>query len=159
MLEAFSKLNRKELGLKLLVAGEYYANEDKYQHIITALKLNDDVLVVNNYIDDKEVGNYFCASDLVAQPYKNATQSGVTQIAYHFETPMLVTNVGGLPEMVPNQKVGFVIEVNSTAIKEAIEKFYLENKMDEFKLNLQHEKQKYSWEIMTNGILHLSEKL
>ena len=159
LLEAFSKINRKELGLKLLVAGEYYANEDKYQQLITSLKLNDDVIVVNNYIDDKEVGNYFCASDLVAQPYKNATQSGVTQIAYHYETPMIVTNVGGLPEMVPNQKVGYVVEVNSIDIKEAIEKFYQENKIAEFKLNLQEEKQKYSWEIMTSGILNLSEKI
>lgn len=159
LLEAFSKINRQELGLKLLVAGEYYANEDKYQQLITSLKLNDDVIVVNNYIDDKEVGNYFCASDLVAQPYKNATQSGVTQIAYHYETPMIVTNVGGLPEMVPNQKVGYVVEVNSTDIKEAIEKFYQENKIAEFKLNLQEEKQKYSWEIMTSGILNLSEKI
>ncbi len=159
LLEAFSELNRKNLKLKLLVAGEYYSNEEKYQNLIKTLKLEEDVIVVNKYIDDKQVGNYFCAADLVAQPYKNATQSGVTQIAYHYEIPMLVTNVGGLPEMVPNQKVGYVVEVNSTAIKGAIEKFYFENKITEFKLNLQQEKLKYSWEIMTNGILQLSEKI
>jgi glycosyltransferase involved in cell wall biosynthesis len=139
------------------VVGEYYGDEDKYQTLIKTLKIEDDLVVVNKYIDDSEVGIYFCASDLVIQPYRNATQSGVTPIAYHFEIPILVTNVGGLPEMVPHEKVGYVVEVSPDAIKNAIQQFYSENKKEEFTSNIKIEKEKYGWEILSNGIIHLSE--
>ncbi len=157
LLEAFSRLNRHENKIKLLVVGEYYGDEDKYQTLIKTLKIEDDLVVVNKYIDDSEVGIYFCASDLVIQPYRNATQSGVTPIAYHFEIPILVTNVGGLPEMVPHEKVGYVVEVSPDAIKNAIQQFYSENKKEEFTSNIKIEKEKYGWEILSNGIIHLSE--
>lgn len=157
LLEAFSKMKYKELGLKLLVAGEYYSNEDTYRQLIQDLKLENDVIVVNQFITDSEVGRYFGAGDIVAQPYKNATQSGVTQIAYHFEKPLLVTNVGGLPEMVPDNKVGYVVEKNPAEIAKALTNFYTENRAEEFLQNLKEEKKKYEWDKMTAKVLKLAE--
>ncbi len=156
LLEAFAKMDYKALNLKLLVAGEYYSNEDKYQKMIADLKIQDDVIVVNSFIKDSEVGQYFCAADMIAQPYKNATQSGVTQIAYHFESPILVTNVGGLPEMVPDGKVGYVVDKNPEAISKALLDFYSNNKEHEFKTNLKEEKKKYLWDKLTAKVLKLA---
>ena len=156
LLEAFSQMDYKKLKLKLLVAGEYYSNEEKYQNQIKELNLNDDVLVVNSFIKDSEVGQYFCSSDIIAQPYKNATQSGVTQIAYHFEIPILVTNVGGLPEMVPHNEVGYVTSQSTAEIAEMLTKFYADNKEQEFKTNLKEEKKKYSWDKLTAKVLKLA---
>jgi D-inositol-3-phosphate glycosyltransferase len=155
LLEAFAALDRQQLNVKLLVAGEYYSNEEKYQKLIKELNLEKDVIVVNQFIKDSEVGRYFCACDIVAQPYKNATQSGVTQIAYHFETPILVTNVGGLPEMVPDGKVGYVVEKNPGAIAKALSDFYSLAKGRKFVENLKVEKEKYSWDKLTAKILSL----
>lgn len=155
LLEAFATLDKTALNLKLLVAGEYYSNEEKYKQLIQHLKLDNDVIVINSFIKDSEVSNYFCACDLIAQPYKNATQSGVTQIAYHFEKPMLVTNVGGLPEMVPHQKVGYVVEPNSIAIANALNEFYQKKVELAFIENIKTEKEKYSWDKLTAKVLQL----
>ena len=155
LLEAFAKMNKTNKKIKLLVAGEYYSNEEKYQQLIKELRLENDVIVVNQFIKDSEVGRYFCACDIVAQPYKNATQSGVTQIAYHFETPILVTNVGGLPEMVPHKKVGYVVEKDAFEIAIALEDFYVQKKEEDFKVNLRLEKEKYSWDKLTAKVLEL----
>ena len=159
LLEAFSKMNYKDLNVKLLVAGEYYSNEEKYQEQIKTLGIQDDVIVVNKFIKDADVGKYFCASDIVAQPYKSATQSGVTQIAYHFEIPILVTNVGGLPEMVPHEKVGYVTSQSTDEIAEALASYYTQNKEADFKVNLKVEKEKYSWDKLTAKILRLFSSL
>lgn len=155
LLQAFEQMPSRQKNVRLLVAGEYYSNEEKYQQLIKALKLESTVKVVNQFIKDSEVGQYFCAADIVAQPYKNATQSGVTQIAYHFETPMLVTNVGGLPEMVPNGKVGYVVNPDPKEIAHALEDFYTSEKEPLFRENLKAEKQKYTWDKMTQKLLSL----
>lgn len=155
LLEGFKKVDYKKNKIKLLVAGEYYSNEEKYTQLIDDLELKDDVIVVNKFIKDSEVGYYFSATDIVAQPYKNATQSGVTQIAYHFDTPILVTNVGGLPEMVPHNKVGFVVEKNAQEIADSLNLFYDQNLGPKFEINLKVEKEKYSWDKMTAKVLNL----
>lgn len=157
LLEAFEKLPSRQKNVKLLVAGEYYSNEEKYKQLIADLKIESDVKVVNEFIKDSEVGRYFCAADIVAQPYKNATQSGVTQIGYHFETPMLVTNVGGLPEMIPDGRVGYVVEPNPDSISKALEDFFNSDKEILFRENLKVEKQKYLWDKLTAKILHLAK--
>ncbi|MBK6952092.1 MAG: glycosyltransferase [Crocinitomicaceae bacterium] len=157
LLEAFEKLPSRNKNVKLLVAGEYYSNEEKYKQLIADLKIENDVKVVNEFIKDSEVVRYFCAADIVAQPYKNATQSGVTQIGYHFETPMLVTNVGGLPEMIPDGKVGYVVEPNPDSISKALEDFFNTDKETLFRENLKVEKQKYLWDKLTAKILHLAK--
>jgi glycosyltransferase involved in cell wall biosynthesis len=157
LLEAFEKLPSRKKNVKLLVAGEYYSNEEKYKQLIEDLKLASDIKVVNEFIKDSEVGRYFCAADIVAQPYKNATQSGVTQIGYHFETPMLVTNVGGLPEMIPDGRVGYVVEPNPESISKALEDFFNSDKEILFRENLKVEKQKYLWDKLTAKILDLAK--
>lgn len=158
LLKAFEKMPGRKKDVRLLVAGEYYSNEEKYQQLIADLNLENDVVVVNKFIKDSEVAYYFGAADLVAQPYKNATQSGVTQIAYHFETPMLVTNVGGLPEMVPHGKVGYVVNPDPAEIADALEDFFTTGKESVFRDNLKSEKEKYTWDKMTKKILDLAAR-
>jgi glycosyltransferase involved in cell wall biosynthesis len=149
-------MDSDKLNLRLLVVGEYYSNEEKYREQIKSLALTDKAIVVNKFINDDEVGRYFCASDIIAQPYKSATQSGVTQIAYHFETPILVTDVGGLAEMVPHEKVGYVTQIDSKEVADSLTNFYEEGREKEFSDNLKEEKKKYSWDKLTHKILKLA---
>ena len=155
LLEAFADERIKKLPLKLLVAGEFYEDEKTYLEIIKNNGLKDNVLLFNDFIPDTKVNLFFSACDLVAQPYKTATQSGVTQIAYHFEKPMVVTNVGGLAEIVPHGKCGYVVEPNPTAIADAITDFYNNNNESAFIDNCKSEKEKYDWKKMTETILNL----
>lgn len=144
LLEAISKMENRNK-LRLIIAGEFYQNRSKYDRLIKELEIEDNVIINAGFVDSNKVRYYFCASDIVAQPYLSATQSGVTQIAYHFNTPMLVTNVGGLPEMVPHGKVGYVTEVTSESVAENLDRFFREEKAAEFQLNIQKEKQRFSW--------------
>ena len=159
LLEAISDERFKQLNVKLIIAGEYYSDPKPYREIIQKNKLTKVVIEKTTFIPNSEVVNYFCAADMVVQPYKSATQSGVTQIAYHFGKPMLVTNVGGLPEMIPNGKVGYVVEPNSKSIADALVDFY-ENKREHlFITNVEEEKKKYSWQNLINGINKLISEL
>ncbi|MCD8187021.1 MAG: glycosyltransferase [Rikenellaceae bacterium] len=152
LLEAWAWLkNRGELGdRRLLVAGEYYRNKEKYLALIRQNGLEEAVCIIDRFIPDQEVRYYFSASDLVIQPYKTATQSGVTQVAYHFEVPMIVTRVGGLSEIVPHGKVGYVVETDPQAIARAVEQFYSDNKAEEFRRNIAVEKKRFSWSSMVD---------
>lgn len=153
LLKAIAKLQDPKI--KLIVAGEFYEDRSYYDEIIDDLKLNDKIIFTNSFVANNHVKNYFGAADIVAQTYKTATQSGVTQIAYHFERPMLVTNVGGLSEIVPNEKVGYVTETNPEAIAEALNKFFNENKEEEFSINAANEKDKFSWDKLIDSIEEL----
>jgi len=152
LLEAMAKNSVLSEGVKLLVAGEFYSNDKYYYELVEKLSLNDAVRFTNSFVPDSEVAYYFCASDLVVQPYKSATQSGVTQIAYHFNKPMVVTSVGGLPEIVPDGVTGFVVEPDASEIADAINKFFAENLNETFVNNIIEEKKKYSWDIMVEAI-------
>jgi glycosyltransferase involved in cell wall biosynthesis len=143
--------------VKLIIAGEFYGESQHYYQLIENLNLHDKIILKTNFITDSEVKYYFCASDLVVQPYKSATQSGVTPLAYHFEIPMVVTNVGGLTAMVPNGKVGLIAEPNPESIASKINEFFQNQNAEEFKNNLKVEKQKYSWSVMTKAILDIAE--
>lgn len=155
LLEAFADERLKKEKIRLIVAGEFYSNEEKYRKLIADLNLGDRLHLVPKFIPDNEVGLYFGAADLVAQPYKSATQSGVTQIGYHFEKPMLVTNVGGLAEIIPHEKVGYVVEPNPTEIADKILDYFNNNRVAEFTENLLEEKKKYEWSKMTASIRDL----
>mgnify|MGYP000582268171 CR=1 FL=1 len=159
LLDAFSLMDYKGMRLKLLIVGEYYSNEEKYHQQISKLGLTDDVVLVNKFIKDSEVGRYFCASDIIAQPYKSATQSGVTQIAYHYNIPILVTNVGGLPEMIPHQKVGFVVEISPESIAQSLNEYYSSNLEATFKENMESEKTKYFWDKLTAKLIKLADTI
>jgi len=152
LLEAFADERLHPLKIKLLVAGEFYCDPKPYLEIIARLHLADRVILSNDFIPNSKVVNYFCAADLVVQPYKSATQSGVTQIAYHFNKPMIITDVGGLAEFVPHEKVGYVVKPDPDEIASAIARFYLENRQTEFSANAAVEKKKYSWGNMIETI-------
>ena len=158
LLEAMAEPNLNELPVKLLVAGEFYTDSKPYFDIIKKNNLEDKIIMLNDFIPDSEVVNYFCAADIIVQPYKDATQSGVTQIAYHFNRPMIVTNVGGLTEIIPDGKVGYVVDCKPDKISEAIIKFYKQKKEQEFVKNVEIEKQKYSWDRMLESINFVFEK-
>jgi D-inositol-3-phosphate glycosyltransferase len=152
LIKAFADERFRELPVKLLIAGEFYVDGKPYLDLINSLGLEEQIILRTDFIENSEIVNYFCASDIVAQPYKDATQSGVTQIAYHFEKPMLTTNVGGLSEMVPNGKVGFVVEPDVNEISNALLRFFNENKEEEFSANAAIEKKRFSWEILLGRI-------
>ncbi|OIP84817.1 MAG: glycosyl transferase family 1 [Porphyromonadaceae bacterium CG2_30_38_12] len=152
LLEAFADERLRAFPLKLIVAGEFYENPEPYLSLIARFKLENHVVLRTHFIPDSEVRNYFSVADIVAQPYRTATQSGVSQIAYHFEKPMLVTNVGGLSEIVPHNQVGYVVEVQPKQIADALVDFYINNRSEKFIKNIQVEKQKYAWSKMTAAI-------
>lgn len=155
LLQAMGDERIKKTGLRLIVAGEFYDDPAPYQELITREKIEDAVILRTEYIPSEDVRYYFCAADMVVQPYRTATQSGVTQIAYHFERPMLVTNVGGLPECVPDKRVGYVTEINSTAIADAIVDFYSNNREQQFTANTVTEKQRFLWSSFVKGVEEL----
>ncbi len=152
LLQAIKEVSLKIPDIKLLIAGEFYEDEKPYLDLIEKLGIRKNVILKNNFIPDSEVKYYLCAADVLVQPYKNATQSGVTPLAYHFEKPMIVTNVGGLPDLVPNEKCGFVVTPDPTEIANGIERFY---KLGEsyFIPHLRSEKQKYSWKNIVDAIM------
>jgi len=158
LLRAMADERIKSANIKLLIAGEFYEDEKPYQQLIAEYNLQDQIILKTNFIPDSEVRNYLCAADCVIQPYRNATQSGVTPLAYHFEKPMVVTNVGGLPSLVPHQKVGLVAEPDPKAIADAIIGFY-DLGEDFFIPHLRTEKQKYSWSNLTDAIRDLCGKI
>ena len=159
LLDAFGNERLRELNVKLIVAGEFYGNEEQYMKQIKDLGIEDRVELRTYFIPDDKVNNYFCAADIVAQPYKTATQSGVTQVAFHFEKSMLVTNVGGLPEIVPHGKIGYVVEPDANEIAKALIDFYENEREKEFEQNVKEEKRKYEWVNMIEAFDKLTKSI
>jgi D-inositol-3-phosphate glycosyltransferase len=155
LLNSFALLQQSNPNLKLIVAGEFYENSEPYLEQIKNLGLTDNVILRTDFIPNNEVGVYFSAADLVVQTYISATQSGVTQIAYYYNKPMLVTNVGGLAELVPHEVVGYVVERDEQAIAQAISDYYTQNKEAEFTANIEVEKQKFTWKYLTEQLLDI----
>jgi glycosyltransferase involved in cell wall biosynthesis len=158
LLEAIGNEQVRSQGIQLMVAGEFYEDEKPYQEKMDQLGIRDRLVLKTGFIPDSDVRYYLCAADAVVQPYRNATQSGVTPLAYHFERPMIVTNVGGLPALVPNEKAGLVCEPEPGSIANAILRFY-ELGEDYFIPHLRTEKLKYSWDKLVNSILQLAEEI
>jgi glycosyltransferase involved in cell wall biosynthesis len=157
LIEAMSMLPDKKI--KLIVAGEFYEDKKEYLNIIEKHNLHNNIIISDSYISKEEVKNYFSASDLVVQPYRDATQSGVTQIAYSFNKPMLVTNVGGLPEIVTHLKSGYVVEPNSEKIADAINDYYSNDREVFFSKGVEEEKKRFGWDVMIEKIEELYEKI
>jgi len=158
LLKAMADERIGKTNIKLIIAGEYYSNEDKYLNLISQLAIEDRLVLATDFIPDSKVGDYFNACDLVVQPYKTATQSGVTQIAYHFEKPMVVTRVGGLPEIVPHGIAGYVVEVDPVSIADAILDYFDNNREQAMIKGCQKEKKKYLWSTLLNKIDDLFAK-
>ncbi len=159
LLEAFADNRLKNQNLKLIVAGEFYEDAKPYHDLIKQHNLADSVILATRFIPDKQVVDYFCAADIIVQPYKHATQSGVTQIAYHFEKPMLVTNVGGLNEIVPHNKAGYVCKPNANDVANHLVDFFSKNKEGLFIEGVKKEKSKYSWDKMIENIKSLHRQI
>jgi glycosyltransferase involved in cell wall biosynthesis len=151
LLEAMSDERIKAAGIRLVVAGEFYEESQPYLDQIQKLGITETVILKTEFIPDSQVRYYLCAADLVVQPYKNATQSGVTPLAYHFEKPMVVTRVGALPDMVPHEKVGLVAEPNARSLADEILHFYSLGEQW-FLPHLKEEKKKYTWDLMEQNI-------
>ena len=141
------------------MAGEYYSGKERYAEQIDALGIRDDLVLMDRYISDGDVAKLFSAADLVVQPYRHATQSGVTQIAYWFDVPMVVTGVGGLRELVPDGKVGYVTEPDAAAIAAEIDRFYREGKAAEFRANILRFRERFTWERMIGNFRSLYDRI
>ncbi len=152
LLNAMADDRIRKLNLKLIVAGEYYGNRAFYENLIRSKGIENQVILRTSFIPHDDVKYFFGAADLVVQPYKTATQSGISQLAYHFEKPMLVTNVGGLPEIVEHGKVGYVVEVQVKAISDAIADFFENERQEELTMGVIENKTLFSWDNMVKGI-------
>ena len=148
LLRAFADERIQEAGIKLIIAGEYYDKPEEYQAIIEEHGLEKALVQANDFIPDSEVSTYFSAADMVVQTYKTATQSGVTQIAYYYHNPMLVTDVGGLAELVPHNKVGYVTSTDIKEIADVILDFYENKREAKFVENIKTERLRFTWESM-----------
>ena len=153
LLDAWSKFRRD--GHKLLIAGEFYTSAEKYLKQIERLGIKGDIILHDFFIPDEEVRNYFSVADCVVLPYKSATQSGVTQICYNFCTPVIVTDVGGLKEIVPDGRVGYVCPASAEGVHEALEKIYSEDNIARFAEAMQEERKRFTWKAMCDKIEEL----
>ena len=151
LLHAMTDDGVRDTGVKLIVAGEFYEDEKSYFNIIQANNLGDRVILHTHFINNEEVRYYFSAASVVVQPYRSATQSGVTQVAYHFNKPMIVTDVGGLAEIVPDGKCGYVVPPDAGAIAGAIKKFFREDE-NLFQPGIDEQKKLYSWDKLTDAL-------
>lgn len=158
LLKAYADKRLRQENVRLIVAGEFYSGSDKYFEMEKELGLEGLIIWKSDFVPNSEVRYCFGAADLIVQPYKSATQSGVAQIAYHFEKPMLVTGVGGLAEIVPDGVAGYVVEPDATQIADRLVDFFKEDKKDQFTEGLRQEKKKYSWTNMARSVIKASEQ-
>ncbi len=143
--------------IRLIVAGEFYGNAAAYGRQIERLGIAERLVLRTEFIPHDQVRHYFSAADLVVQPYKSATQSGISQMAYHFERPMVVTRVGGLPEIVPDGEAGYVVDTNAEAIADAILRFFGEADQRSMQLTVRELAKRYKWEALVDVIETLAE--
>jgi len=158
LLNAMGEQILADLPVKLIVAGEFYSSDQPYFKIIREKGLGNKVVLHTQFIPNDKVAAYFCASDLVVQPYKDATQSGVTQVAYHFDVPMVVSNVGALPEMVPNNVAGIVVKPEAQKVAKAIFRFFSKNMAEELIQGVKSQKERFSWSRLTEAVFKASER-
>lgn len=161
LLDAWARLkkNNAATGRKLLVAGEFYTNPEPYLKQIELLGMQDDVVLHGRFVPDNEVKFYFSAADFLVLPYRTATQSGVTQIAYRFGLPMIVTDVGGLPEIVPDGLVGVVCKPDEESLADAIDRMYAEGALEKYRAGVAEERKRFSWEEMCDRIMELYDRV
>lgn len=159
LLEAMGDERVKKSGIKLIVAGEYYEDETYYNEIIARLGLKENVVLHTKFIPDEDVKWYFGACDIVTQTYHTATQSGVTKIALQFDKPSLVTNVGGLGEIIEHGKSGYVIAPDKTVIADSILDYYNNNRESSFVAASQEAKKKFGWDVMVRSFENLYNQI
>jgi D-inositol-3-phosphate glycosyltransferase len=145
LMQAMAHPAIKQQRIKLLIAGEFYEDKQPYLDLIHSAGLEEQILLHDRFIPNEEVRYYFCASNLVAQTYRHATNSGVTMVGFYYERPMLVTNTGGLAEIVPDGKCGYVVENDVALISDKILDYFEKHREAEFVPQVIAEKKKYEW--------------
>ncbi len=158
LLNGIPKIKQKLNDFIVIVAGESYENTNKYYSIIEKLKIQDNVDLRLKFIDDSEVSQYFSAADIVALPYRSATQSGITQIAYNFDRPVIISDVGGLAEIALDGKTGYVVPPQPDEFAKAIIRFFQTNKFHEFSQNVKIHKKLYTWKNFEDNLMELSHE-
>jgi glycosyltransferase involved in cell wall biosynthesis len=159
LLEAFADQRLQKMPVKLIVAGEFYSKSDKYFQMIKELNLENRIILKTDFIPNDQVNRYFCAANMVVQPYKSATQSGVTQIGFHFHKPMLVTDVGGLSEIILHRQTGYVVQPCPAEIADALLDFFENQREAQFSKKTEEEKKKFAWSNMTKAIFNVYNQL
>lgn len=159
LLEAMADPRMQDRPIRLIVAGEYYSKREYYEALIARLGIRNKLVLCTDFIPLSEVKYYFAAADIVVQPYRSATQSGISQMAYHFDKPMIVTRVGGLPEIIDDGKEGYLVDVRPEAIADAIVHFYDNNRLSAMTEAVKTRKYQFSWENMVAGILELAKSI
>lgn len=157
LIDAFGKLDDS---YQLVIAGESYGSFDKYDEQIKNNPNKQRIHKHVRYIDDNDVPDFFSAADVCILPYKSATQSGITSIAYNFELPMIATDVGGLKELVIDKQTGLIIpEASAESIKEGIQNFFISGNINTFRENIKEKKEKMTWESLANSIINLYHRI
>lgn len=160
IINAMPEIVKYDSNIRLMIVGEFRSDKEHYLEQIKNLGVGDNIDIVDGYIPDSGIEKYFAASDLIVLPYESATQSGIVQIAYGFEKPVIATNVGGLPEVIADGKTGYIVEPkNPKALAEAVIHFFDENKSEEFTENVRKEAYRYSWDRMNEVVVRLTEKI
>ncbi len=156
LLEAMPKV-LKDVPLTLVVAGEFYEDKDSYMEQIERLGLKGRVNVLDRFIPNEAVGDYFSAADVLVLPYLSATQSGITQIAFAFDLPVIATSVGGLPEVVKEGETGFLVPPNDPdALADAVIKYFKDDCLEKFSENVRRERGRFSWETFVEGVENIA---
>ncbi len=159
LIEAFSDARLRNRKLRLIVAGEFYEDRIPYLDLVNKYNLKDDIIFFDHFIKDSDVSLFFSVANLIVQPYRSATQSGVTQIAFHFEKPILVTDVGGLSEIVTDRKSGYVVKPEPEPIADAILDYFKNDRKSQFIEEIKKEKRRFSWDKMTATIQEIYRSL
>jgi len=159
MIKAMAETALKDLKIKLLVVGEFYDEPQEYYDLIEYLGLKERVEIHNEFIPTEQIKYYFSACELITQTYHTASQSGISQLAYNFNKSILVTNVGGLSEIVLDRKTGYVVDKSPASIAEAIADFYQNNRANGFSMAVEKEKEKYSWKRFSEKTLEFAQSL
>jgi glycosyltransferase involved in cell wall biosynthesis len=155
LLEAFARVLER-LQATLLVVGEFYDDREPYDDLIAGLSLGGRVRVVDEYVSNEDVEMYFKAADLVALPYLSATQSGIVQTAFSFEKPVVVTAVGGLPDVVRDGITGYVVpRENPVALADAVVRFFEDDAADRMAENIRADLARFSWNRCAEALLAL----
>jgi len=159
LLKAMPRIIEALHDVQLLIVGDFGKKKNEYLQMIDAVVMNENINIYDDYIPDREIEKYFAAADLVVLPYISATQSAIVQLAFGFNKPVIVTNVGGLPEAVADGQTGYIVAPQDPdAISAAVIRFFEENKADEFIANVEAEANKYSWDRMSEDVEALCEE-
>lgn len=152
LIESMSEIIKKRNDVKLLIVGENYESIIKYKKLIKKNNLENCISFINHFISEQEIKYWFCSSELVIQPYKKASQSGITPLSFQFETPTVCTNISGLSEYIIDNKDGFLSNPNSNDLAKKI-LMALNSDLTLIKKEIRNKKEKLTWNNFVSNLL------